>query len=265
MNRKLKGNLQEENLQAVDIYNEIALKIKPDHRSQVMGWVNQVMNSIRSVFQEEPYGLLGRIPKNVIENLEWVRNQGEIDEDTFNKLKLRVYERACPQIYWKASQEILEKMKPSRSHESTPVDFRNIDKREYRIRLLEELNKLITPQSLSIPIGRDWVRGRGKRDDLSKKNYPVVRHGMAILYNLLLPFYPKPQLRTFGREKKIGSQKYSTELARDIVTLFKTEFVFKTESSSINLLNDLEEKDVFSAWVNKSKKTTQESTVGKTF
>lgn len=249
MNRKLKGNLQEENLQAVDIYNEIALKIKPDHRSQVMGWVNQVMNSIRSVFQEEPYGLLGKIPKDVIENLEWVRNQGDIDEDTFNKLKLNVYEHGCPQIYWKASQEVLEKMKPSHSPKSSPIDFRNINRRNYRIKLLEELNKLIPSQSLSIPIGKDWVKGRNKRDDLSKKNYPIVRHGMAALYNLLLPFYPKPQLKTFGRGKETGPQRYSSELARDIVTLFKTEF-------GLFGLNDLEERDVFSAteWENKSRK-----------
>jgi hypothetical protein len=240
----------------MDIYTDVASKIERNHRFQIMGRVTEVMSSIRSLFQEESYGLVGKIPKDLIENLEWVRNQGEIDDDTFNKLKLRVYEQACPEIYWKASQEILEKMKPAQSRKSSPVDLRNIDKRDYRIRLLKELKKLVPPQSLSIPIGKDWVRSRVKWDDLSKKNYPIVRRGMAFLYDLLLPFYPKPQLRTFGKRKGTGSQRYSTQLARDIVTLFKTELVFKRESDSLSKpLNDLEERDVFSAiqWVDKNR------------
>jgi hypothetical protein len=263
----------------MDIYSEIASRIEPDRRSQVMWFVSEVMSSIHNVFQEEPYGLIGKVPRDVIGTLEWVRNQGKIDDDTLLNLRLKVYEIAFSGIYWTASQEILEKMKPSRSSYKSgrpfSIDLKNIDRTKHRKKLLEKLEKLVPAQSLSIPIGKDWVKGRSKRDDLSRKNYPIVRHGMAVLYNFLLPLYPKPQLKiigTFGGVgKKTGLQKYSTQLARDIVTLLKTELVFEIKSDSktesVCLLNDLEERDVFSAveWENKSRRTTQESSVGKTF
>lgn len=54
---------------------------------------------------------------------------------------------------------------------------------------LIELRKVAIPKAqLAEPIGKDYAKGRVKRDDLSKKNWPMARNILFEIYYLLLTF-----------------------------------------------------------------------------
>ncbi len=170
--------------------------------------------------------LIGTIPKDVLRWIEQGRENFRNDkklQEGLDSLEYQVYFQFFPNHLF---DEVL-----SKAMKDKPI---NIEDR-YRKALIE-LRKIIPKNLLTVPIGKCLAKGRQKRDDLSKKNWPIVKEAVLAIYDLLKPIYPIPQVKTKGRGKEKGPGLYSSPLAKDIAMLMRT-FVG---------LSDFVEKDVYS-------------------
>lgn len=198
------------------------------------------------------YEFLGKTPRNVLDWIDEGRKEFGQDEKlmgALNELELKLYKEVDPDIYCETMQKLLEKMKPLPSYpkevesvsykEFQPIDLRDIPFKDLSLKLLEELRSEVPQDSLAIPIGKTWIKGRRKRDDLSKKNWPLFRKATVMIYDLLKPFYPTAEKKRKGKKghKKEGPGLYRSQLEKDIVALMRSEFA----------LTDITQRDVDSA------------------
>lgn len=153
------------------------------------------------------YEFMGKTPRDI---LDWIEQGREFNQngkliEALNELELKVYRQSDPITYWETSQKIVDELKPD------PIGSRNINLKDYKLKLLEKLRKVIPQDRLSIPIGKGWIKRRQKRDDLSEKNWPLFRNAYIAIFDLLKPFYPAPY----------------TEVKKIIVALMRTEVGLK--------------------------------------
>ena len=159
------------------------------------------------------------------------------------RLELKIYKETDPEIYWELLHETVHELKPSHHYpprlESVsyrgfkPIDYRDSPVKDLNAKILLKIKEKIGKEELSKPIGKKRARGRVKRDDLSSKNWPIVRKTIVEIYNLLKVFYK-------------SQAKYPAALLKDIVILLKNEFFEEKHGIKKSLFNDLNERDIIS-------------------
>lgn len=199
-----------------NVWGKLEAKIKNPSDQIALQQVSLFLSSLHSIFN---YELLGKIPKDVKDILDWIRQRNPDENDSLDELELNLYKEADPKTYWETSQRVLDGLEPPYK-EFEPIDLRNINLREYKSRLLEKLRKSIPRDCLSVPIGKGWIK---KGMKLLSKKHPLFRQGIIMIYHLLKPLYSECGL-------------YKSELAKDIAMLMRTDLG----------LEDLTEEDIYS-------------------